>query len=219
MSTQLTLDMLLQTFEQYNTTLSPWTWIIFVLGIVALLLAFWPSSRTSRIISGLLGILWLWSGAAFFFYAFAPVYTPAYVFGVLFIAQGLAFLYAAWREKLSFGFKADVYGIVGLALALYAVLGYIIVGYALGHQMPQAAIVGAPCPAAVLTFGLLLMTRERVPWPLLVIPFLWAVGGVLPISTGIWEDLGLVVGGVVATALIIYRDRRTATEPGIRPAH
>ena len=219
MSTQLTLDMLLQTFERYNTTLSPWTWIIYSLGVVVVLLAFWPSPTVSRLISGLLGILWLWSGAAFFLYAFAPVYPPAYVFGALFIVQGLAFLYTAWRGTLAFGFRVDLYGVVGLVLALYALLGYIIVGDALGHRLPQAAIVGAPCPATVLTFGLLLMTRERVPWPLLVIPALWAVGGVLPVSTGIGEDVGLVVGGVAATALILYRDRRPATRPEIRPAH
>jgi hypothetical protein len=92
-------------------------------------------------------------------------------------------------------------------------VGYVVIGYILGRVYPQAAIPGAPCPLAVLTFGLLLMTRSRVPWPLLVIPCLWAMGGVLPVSVGVREDLGLLVGGVAATALLVYRDRRARRQP------
>ena len=50
------------------------------------------------------------------------------------------------------------------------------------------AIVGAPCPAAILTFGLLLMSTARVP-RLLPIPFSWALSAVMPISVGMWSEI------------------------------
>lgn len=219
MNTPLTLDMLLETFARYNTVLSPWTWVIYFVGIATFLLAFWPALLRNRLVSAGLGILWLWVGIAFFIVSFAPVYPLAYLFGALFIVQGLAFLYASWRESLMFGFRADLYGWFGLLLGVLAIVGYPVAGYLMGAQFPQIAIVGAPCPAAILTFGLLLMTRARVPWPLLVIPTLWALSGIMPILAGMWPDVVLLAGGLAATALIIYRDRQRApAEPKIRPA-
>lgn len=216
----LTLEMLLQTFEQYHTSLAPWTWLIYTLAVVAVILAFRPSQTGSRLIAAILGIIWLWVGLAFFIASFAPVYPPAYLFGALFVAQGLAFLYAAGRESLRFGFAADVYGLTGLLLGLFGLIGYPLAGLAMGARFPQIAIVGAPCPAAILTFGLLLMTQARVPWPLLIIPCLWALSAVVPISVGMWPDIVLFAGGLVATAMIIYRDRQRApADPGVSPAH
>lgn len=220
MNTPLTLDMLLETFARYNTAFSPWNWAIYFLGIAAFLLAFWPMPLRNRLVSAGLGILWLWVGIAFFMVSFAPVYPPAYLFGVLFVVQGLAFLYATWRESLVFGFRTDIYGWFGLLMGVLAIGGYPAAGYLMGEQFPQIAIVGAPCPAVILTFGLLLMTQARVPWPLLVIPALWAVSAIMPIRVGMWPDVVLLVGGLAATAMIIYRDRQRAfTEPKIRPAH
>jgi hypothetical protein len=190
------------------------------LGITAALLVFWSATTNSRIISVILGIIWLWTGIVFSIIAFGRVYPLAYVFGAVFVVQGLAFLYAGWRKAITFGFRMDAYGIVGLTLVLLALIGYPIVGYLAGHRFPEMAIIGAPCPATVLTYGLLLMTTPRVPWPLLIIPFIWAVSGVMPISVGIVEDVILLVGGLLATVMIVYRDRRRVpAEPGIRPAH
>ena len=37
----------------------------------------------------------------------------------------------------------------------------------------------------------------------------WVLGGVMPVSVGILEDIGLIVSGVVITAMIVYRDTRS----------
>ncbi len=55
--------------------------------------------------------------------------------------------------------------------------------------------------------GLLLLTTSRVPKYVLAIPLLWSLTGVVPISWGILEDIGMLVAGVFATAAIVYRDR------------
>jgi hypothetical protein len=209
MNLTLTLAQLLATFEKYNLAIWPMQVVAYVLGMMALFFAIKLSRYSSRIISGILCFLWLWTGIVFFPLYFGPVYTPAYGFGLLFIIQGLAFLLSVLKPRLSFGFKGDVYSIVGLLFIAYAMIGYPVVGYFLGHIYPQSPPFGlTPCPGTVFTFGLFLLTDKKVPRLFLVIPLLWALGGVLPVSVGILEDIGLIISGVLGTAMILYRDRK-----------
>jgi hypothetical protein len=209
MNMTLTLEILLETFEKYNLAIWPMQIVAYVLGIVALFFAIKRTEYSARIVTGILSFLWLWTAIGFFLLYFGPVYTPAYGFGVLFIIQGVAFFSSVLKPRLSFGFKGDVYSIVGLLFIAYAMIGYPVVGYFLGHSYPQAPPFGlTPCPTTAFTFGLLLLTDKKVSKLLLIIPLLWAVGGVMPVSVGIYEDIGLIIAGVLGTAMILYRDRK-----------
>jgi hypothetical protein len=209
MNMTLTLEILLETFEKYNLAIWPMQIVAYVLGIVALFFAIKRTEYSARIVTGILSFLWLWTAIGFFLLYFGPVYTPAYGFGVLFIIQGVAFFSSVLKPRLSFGFKGDVYSIVGLLFIAYAMVGYPVVGYFLGHSYPQSPPFGlTPCPTTAFTFGLLLLTDKKVSKLLLIIPLLWAVGGVMPVSVGIYEDIGLIIAGVLGTAMILYRDRK-----------
>lgn len=209
MNLTLSLAQLLAVFERYNLAIWSLQALAYVLGIVALFLAIRPSKYSSRIITGILCFLWLWTGIVFFPLYFGPVYTPAYAFGVLFVIQGALFLVSALKPRLSFDFQGDVYSVVGVLFIAYAMIGYPLAGYFLGHIYPQSPPFGlTPCPLAVFTFGLFLMTDRRLPKLFLIIPLLWALGGILPVSVGILEDLGLILSGVLGTAMIVYRDRK-----------
>jgi hypothetical protein len=209
MNMTLTLEILLETFEKYNLAIWPMQIVAYVLGIVALFFAIKRTEYSARIVTGILSFLWLWTAIGFFLLYFGPVYTPAYGFGVLFIIQGVAFFSSVLKPRLSFGFKGDVYSIVGLLFIAYAMIGYPVVGYFLGHSYPQAPPFGlTPCPTTAFTFGLLLLTDKKVSKLLLIIPLLWAIGGVMPVSVGIYEDIGLIIAGVLGTAMILYRDRK-----------
>jgi hypothetical protein len=211
MNLTLALDPLLEIFEKYNLVIWPMQWIAYLLGILALVFVFVRKSYSNRFILGVLASLWLWTGADFFFFYFGPVYTPAYVFGAMFILQGFFFLAGVARPRISFGFKRDWYAVVGLLFIAYAMLGYPLVGYLIGHIYPQSPPFGlTPCPLTVFTFGLYLLTDRKVPWGLLIIPLFWGLGGVLPVSVGILEDIGLIVAGVVGTVLLVLRDRERA---------
>jgi hypothetical protein len=214
MNMTLALDQLLSTFENYNLDIWPMQILAYVLGVAALFFAAKRTGYSARIVAGILSFLWLWTAIGFFLFYFGPVYTPAYGFGVLFVIQGVVFFANVLKPRVSFGFKADVYSIAGILFIAYAMIGYPVVGYFLGHRYPQSPPFGlTPCPAAVLTFGLLLLTDKKVPRLLLVIPLLWAVGGVLPVSVGILEDIGLITAGILGTAMILYRDRRAQMNP------
>jgi len=209
MNMSLTLEQLLSTFERYNLAIWPMQALAYVLGIVALFFAIKRTGYSARIIAGILSFLWLWTAIGFFLLYFGPVYSPAYGFGVLFIIQGVVFLAGMLKPPVSFGFKRDVYSVVGILFIAYAMLGYPVFGYFLGHRYPQSPPFGlTPCPATVFTFGLLLLTDKKVPRLLLVIPLLWAIGGIMPVSVGILEDIGLIIAGVLGTAMILYRDRK-----------
>jgi hypothetical protein len=209
MNLTLSLAALLAVFEQYNLAIWPMQVLAYVLGLAALFFAVRPGRYSSRFISGILCFLWVWTGIVFFPFYFGPVYTPAYAFGLLFLIQGLLFLASVVKPRISFGFHWSVYSIVGLLFVVYAMIGYPVIGYFLGHRFPQSPPFGlTPCPATIYTFGLYLLTDRKVPRLFLVIPLLWALGGVLPVSVGILEDLGLITSGVLGTAMILYRDRK-----------
>jgi hypothetical protein len=69
----------------------------------------------------------------------------------------------------------------------------------------------------VFTFGLFLLSDRKLPWWMLPVPVLWAIGGIVPVSLGVLEDIGLMVAGVLGTSLIIYRDRDTSDLKALSP--
>lgn len=213
MNLVLTLDGLLDTFAKYNAAIGPMRVAAYVLGVVAVFLTLRGTKLASRIIAGILAFLWAWTGIGFFLLFFALVYTPAYLFGALFIVQGLLFLAQVFRPRLSFGPTKGPYALIGMLFIAYAMIGYPLVGLLLSHLYPEAPTFGlTPCPLTVYTFGLFLLTNQRVPRLLVVIPLLWALGGVMPISVGILEDIGLILAGIVGTALLWAREREPKAE-------
>ncbi|MGB8815690.1 MAG: DUF6064 family protein [Minisyncoccia bacterium] len=126
----------------------------------------------------------------------------------MFIIQGILFIIVGLKDKISFNFRKDLYGITGVIFLLYGLIIYPILNYVFGHHWPSNPTFGLPCPTTIFTFGLLLWTDKKVPKFVLIIPFLWSLIGVSAvISLGIWEDLGLVFAGVLGTVLLWIRDR------------
>ena len=201
-----TVEDLLGVFEAYNLAIWPMQVVAYVLGVAAVLLVVRKTAHSSKIIVATLSFLWLFS-SGFFIFALVPIYRTAYVFGVAFIVQAAIFFACIIKPRLSFAFGRDVYTVVGLLFIAFAMIGYPVMGYFIGHRYPQSPPFGlTPCPLSVFTFGLLLLTDSRVPKWILAIPFLYAIGGILPVSIGVLEDLAMIVAGVVGTAMILYRD-------------
>lgn len=206
----LTLELMLAVFERYNLAIWPMQVIAYLLGIAAVFLAVKRTRYSSRVIAAILALYWLWTGIVFCLIYWGQSWGLAYAFGALCTVQGALFLAAAvFKPELSFGLQPDVYSIAGILFVAYAMVGYPIVGYLLGHGYPKWLPFGlVPCPTTVFTFGLLLWTDRRLPRYLLLIPLLWAIGGFLPVSIGILEDIGLIIAGLLGTGMILYRDRK-----------
>ena len=141
---------------------------------MGLVLAASRKPSRNKIISGLLGLLWLWTGVVYHLIFFTTISPPAHLFGTLFIIQGLLFLYeGVARNRLSFRASRRFDGILGAVFIAYALVIYPLIGYALGRIFPSTPTFGTPCPTTtIFTFGLLLWADRKISLSLLIIPAL-----------------------------------------------
>jgi len=141
----------------------------------------------------------------------AKLTAAAVVFAVAFVVEGGLFASLAFgRRTLVYTPRRNAPGIVGIVLIEYALIGYPLVGYLVGHGYPAAPTFGVPCPTTIFTFGVLLWSIGPMARRLAVIPTLWAVVGMSAVvNMGMVEDVGLLVAALVA-APFIFGSRRPA---------
>lgn len=210
MKIPFTLDQFLEVFKNYNETVFPAQIILYLIGFIAIYLIIKPASISNKIISGLLAFFWLWMGIVYHFIFFTTINNAAYIFGTTFILQAVLFLtYGVFKNKLSFSFHSNIYGLTGIVLILFALIIYPILGYFLGHVYPSSPTFGLPCPTTILTFGVLLLNDKKCPVALLIIPFLWSViGFTAAFNLGIWEDTGLLIAGLLTITLLLIKNKK-----------
>lgn len=196
-------------FSQYNLAVWPMQGVIYLLAIAAVWMALKPSGYADRRVAAILGFLWLWIGLVYHLIFFTAINPAAYLFGGLFMVQGLLFFVTGvWRQKISFKPALNLGSSVGGFFILYGMLIYPVLGYFLGHVYPHSPTFGLPCPTTIFTFGLLLWTNRLLPKYLLIIPVIWSlIGFQAAFQLGVLEDIMLLIAALVATALIWHRDR------------
>jgi len=211
--------------RSYNTAIWPMHVLTIVLGVAAAILALRKTRESDKIIAGILAFLWLWSGVVFFMIFFGS-WTPTffglavpgfgYLSGALFIVQGAIFVSVGiLRSSLSFKPTADVYGVIGTVLVVYAVVVYPVIGWATGHPYPGYPVFGtAACPVAIFTVGMLCWTNRRMPQFTPIIPMIWGFAGILAVvAIKVWADAGLFVAGILGVVIL----RRNAGMSAHRP--
>jgi hypothetical protein len=198
-------------FKQYNERIFPLQALFYLLALVILFLVIRKHSLTNKVVSGILAYLWLWMGVVYHLLFFTAINRAAYVFGGIFIVQGvLFFVLGVLQDKLSLNWKPDLHGITGGILIGFALFVYPAIGYALGHVYPAAPGFGLPCPTTIFTFGVLLLCDKKCLVVILIIPLLWSIlGFTAALSLGVYQDFGLLIAGVLASALIMIRNFRT----------
>jgi hypothetical protein len=206
-----TVEQFLNVFERYNVSVFPMQAVAYVLGLIAVYLAF--RNRAGRIVPAILSFLWLWNGIAYHLLFFSPINKAAYGFGVLFVVQGLLFAWTGVFQKgLSFRYpQSGLFSTLGFMAIAYSMAVYPALGMLLGHTYPRAPMFGiAPCPTTIFTFGLLLWTAPRLPRYILTIHLFWSIIGFgAAMNFGIHEDIGLLITGVLAATVLLYREKRT----------
>ena len=149
----------LDIFAEYNVAIWPMQVVAYLLGVVAIFLVIRKTGYSNRVISMILAFYWLWVGILLCIVYWSRIYPGAYVYGILFIIQGVLFLaFGVIKPRISFGFKPNTYFILGLIIVLYAMIGYPIIGSFFGRVYPRSLSFGlVPCPTVVFTFGLFIM--------------------------------------------------------------
>ena len=206
-----TVEQFFDIFGTYNTAIWPAQVLAYVLGIVALALAFRESQLSTRIVSGILALFWTWMGIFYHIVHFSVINPAAWIFGIAFVLQGLLFLLVGTIfRRPAFRFTLKPLPIVGACFILYATVIYPLLGIGFGHSYPRSPMFGvAPCPTTIFTFGVLLWASKPVPAYLLVIPLLWSIVGMsAAVNLRVPQDYGLVVAGVLGTVLILIQNRQ-----------
>jgi hypothetical protein len=210
MNIPFTIDQFFEIIREYNTSIFPMQIILNLLALVSIILAIIKSNYTNKFISITLGFFWLWMGIVYHFIFFTKINPAAFVFAIFFVLQGIIFIYyGAVKNRISFGFRKDWIGMVGLLFIIYALLIYPILGILLGHTYPDNPTFGLPCPTTIFTFGILLWTMKKVPIYFVIIPFLWSIIGLsAAINIRVYEDFGLIVAGITATILLLIKNKK-----------
>ncbi|OGW43827.1 MAG: hypothetical protein A2Y66_07000 [Nitrospirae bacterium RBG_13_41_22] len=211
MKIPFTVEQFFDIFGTYNTAIWPAQVVAYMFGIIALGLALRENKLSSRIISGILALFWIWMGVFYHIGYFSVINPAARIFGLFYVLQGVLFLLIGTiLGRLSLRFNYKPLPILGVCFILYAMVIYPLLGLAFGHSYPRVPLFGvAPCPTTIFTFGILLWATKSVPAYLLVIPFLWSIVGMsAALNLRVPQDYGLVVAGVLGTTLIMVQNRK-----------
>lgn len=193
--------------ESYNLAIWPIQIFAYVLVILVLFFSFKPTKYSPKIVLAILSFFWLFTGIVFCFIYWVPSHLFGYMFGICFVFQGLMFLYSIGRSDITIGSRNTIYTLIGILFVVYAIIGYQLYGYYLGHIYPEFFAVGlVPCPTVIFTFGIFLIINGKIPIKYLIIPMFSSIGGILAAYNGIYEDVGLVIVGISGTVIIILRD-------------
>jgi len=207
MKTPFTLEDFLGVFSNYNQTVFPFQFIFYLLGVTIVILLLNPISRSSRIISFILSFFWIWMGLVYFFTFFSVISPAAYLFGTIFLLEGIFFLYyGVYHEKLSFKFHRERNGVTGLILVSFSLIGYPVLNYVFAHTYPASPTFGLPCPTTIFTLGILLQKDRKFPFHIYIIPLAWSLIGFTAVfKFGIIEDSALMISALLTLYLVIIR--------------
>ena len=208
----------LDVFRDYNLSVWPAQIALIALAVACGILLVRARVHASRRIATVLAFLWCWMAVAYHFAFFASINRAALLFGSVFLCEALLlFWYGVRTERLRFAVTRDVYGVVGIVMIAFALVGYPVLGFALGRRYPAAPTFGLPCPTTIFSLGFLMLAQAPVPRRILVIPFLWSLlGATAATRLGIAEDFSLLVAGLLTVGLVLWRDRSLPRD--LRPA-
>jgi len=208
-----THDQFLGVFARYNLAAWPTQVLAYLLTAAMIAALVRPAPMSGRLIGGGLAAMWLWTGIGYHWMFFTGINKAAWLFGALFVAQGLLLLSMTVNQgRIRFAPANTPSSWVGWVFVTYAAVIYPLLGLATGSAYPGMPMFGiTPCPVTIFTFGVLLLASSAVRWWLLVIPFIWSlVGGSAAVLLRVPQDWVLLFSGIVALPIILRRRRRKA---------
>jgi len=209
MTPPFTADQFFNVFVHYNEAAWPAAYVLNALSVLAFLLAVGRWRYAGRVVSGLMGLLWLWAGVVYHWLHFTSINPAAWIFGALFLVQAALLCWiGVVRDRLRFGGGWDVGGIAGSVIIGYALVVYPVLGCFFGHRYPAIPTFGTPCPLTLFTFGLLALSDGPSARWLLVIPVLWTLVGTMAVfQFGMTEDLALLVAASMSAWCVLRQSR------------
>ena len=210
MKTPFTTEQFFLVFENYNLKVFPVQLFIVILGVATLLLIHLKNRYKNRLIGCYLGLLWIWTGLVYHIVFFSAINKDAYVFGGIFILQGILIFINTFNQRLIFTFTPQSKDYAGYFLILFGLIIYPIIGIAAEGTLVRTITLGLPCPSTIFTFGLFLLTMNKFPKYLLIIPSLWAIVGLsAAINFGVVQDYMIIISAIIADIILLRRNALT----------
>lgn len=209
MKTPFTTEQFFEVFEKYNSSIFPLQWIILLVGIVFLLIIHSHSIFKGKIIGSFLGLLWIWMGYAYHISFFTEINKAAWVFGGVFILQGILILiHSLFTNRINFNFTPNLNGYLAYFFILFGLIIYPLISNFSEGSLERTISLGLPCPTTIMTFGFFMLTVDRFPKYLLIIPSLWAVVGLSAVfNFGVYQDIMILISALIADIFIIRRNK------------
>lgn len=209
MKLPFTTEEFFNVIEKYNLTIFPFQLIILLLGIVCLFLLHSKLSAKDKLIGIYLGVLWIWIGVAYHLVYFTVINKAAFLFGGIFILQGLFILFSTFvTNRLIFAFTLQTKDYLGYFFILYGLIIYPIISCFAEGSFERTIVMGLPCPSTIFTFGFFILTNNKFPKYLLIIPSLWAILGLsAAIKIGVFQDVMILIAAITADIILIRRKK------------
>lgn len=193
-------------FSDYNEAVWPAQPVLYIVALIAIGLAVRGTRSGSRVVFGVLALLWAWMGIVYHAGFFAPVNPAARIFAAAFVLQAAVFAYlSASGKEFAVAPKRDLAGVMGGALIATGLIVYPLLSVLGGHRYPAQPTFGLPCPTTIYTLGLLLWSHG-LPRYATIVPILWVFPGTIAaIRLGVSEDLLLGASLGVCAAVLAAR--------------
>jgi len=205
MSLPFSVEQFFTVFAEYNESVWPMQVILNLLALAAVVVLYGNRPSKSQFLSAVLSFLWTWMAIAYHFAFFTTINAAAWLFGVLFLAGALCFVWmGVIKRKLQFQPGGGYRQWTGSTLIVFSLIVYPVLGYAFGHHYPAVPTFGLPCPTTIFTIGTLLFLAAPAPRFVFIVPLVWAaVGSVAAFQLGVLQDLGLLVAGLAGLTAVI----------------
>ncbi|SDM90723.1 hypothetical protein SAMN05421813_12822 [Daejeonella rubra] len=209
MKIPFTTEHFFEIFEKYNLEIFPVQLIILILGILSAIILHSKIKSKNKLIGGFLGALWLWIGIAYHFAYFTEINKTAYVFGGLFVVQGLIFLIETfYRKKFEFEYNGKIMDHIAYFFIIFGIVLYPILIYVLEGSLIRTITIGLPCPSTILTFGFLILTKPKFSKYIVIIPALWTIVGTsAAFNFGVYPDYFMPVSALTSIVYLIARKK------------
>jgi hypothetical protein len=209
MKLPFTTEQFFSIIEKYNSTMFPFQLIILLAGIVCLFILHSKLTAGSKLIGTYLGVLWIWTGVAYHLSFFTAINKAAFLFGGLFILQGLFILYSTLgKNRLIFTLTLHTKDYLGYFFILYGLIIYPLISYFVEGSFERTIVMGLPCPSTIFTFGYFILAGNKFPKYLLIIPSLWAIVGMsAAVNIGVFQDFMIIIAALSAIIILVIRKK------------
>lgn len=200
-------------FREYNSSVFPFQIIILILSFLIIFILRLRNRNIVKITGVFLSLLWIWIGYIYHIRFFSGINKAAYIFGALFVFQGiLFFIEFIFRNKIEFNFENKFNNYSACILLLFGVILYPAIGFITGKSLDITISMGLPCPSVIYTFGILIFAGKSLPKYLLIIPALWAfIGFFAALKFGVYQDIALPLSAITAIILLFLISKKNIT--------